>query len=116
MPDINQKDFLPMSRHGIDGKKGPGWQPHSVRLTLSRRALFDEGANEFARRLNISAQRVSNTENGFRLSIDVANRIRLAAPGITLDWLYHGVERAVPMDMVTRLRRKPGRGAPASAR
>jgi hypothetical protein len=42
----------------------------------------------------------------------------LAVPGMTLDWLYHGDERAMPTDMITSLRaeaekgRTPGEGRP----
>ncbi len=49
-------------------------------------------------------QRMNNFENGFPLSLDVANRIRAVCPGITLDWLYHGDERAIPMELLQRLR------------
>jgi hypothetical protein len=83
-----------------DGK----WEPHAVRLRVLRCALFEEPSSGFARRLKVSPQRLGNMENGFSLSIDVANKIRLAAPGMTLDWLYHGVELAVPMQMLMRLR------------
>jgi hypothetical protein len=38
------------------------------------------------------------------LSVDVANRIRAAVPGITLDWLFHGDERALPVEMLDKLR------------
>jgi hypothetical protein len=85
-------------------EKGGKWAPHAVRLRVLRCALFNEQSAGFARRLKVSPQRLGNMENGFPLSIDVANKIRLTAPGITLDWLYHGEERAVPHDMLMRLR------------
>ena len=85
-------------------QKREKWSPHSVRLRVLRIALFNEKSSDFARRMKLSVQRINNMENGLPLSIDVANKIRLAVPGITLDWLYHGEERAVPYDMVMRLR------------
>lgn len=104
MTDIPIKDFAPNSRRMAVKEKGGKWAPHAVRLRVLRCALFDEPSSGFARRLKVSPQRLGNMENGFPLSIDVANKIRMAAPGITLDWLYHGEERAVPMDMIMRLR------------
>jgi len=41
-------------------------------------------------------------ENGLPLSISVANKT--AVPGVSLDWLYHGDERALPMAMVDKLK------------
>jgi hypothetical protein len=104
MTDIPQKDFAASSRRMAVKEKGGKWAPHAVRLRVLRCALFNEPSSGFARRLKVSPQRLGNMENGFPLSIDVANKIRLAAPGITLDWLYHGEERAVPHDMLMRLR------------
>jgi transcriptional regulator with XRE-family HTH domain len=82
------------------GKRNPVAQ----RLRLLRAAVFGENSSAFARRLNISVARMSNFENGYPLSIEVANRIRAAVPGVTLDWLFHGDERALPVDMLNRLR------------
>jgi hypothetical protein len=104
MTDIPQKVYAANSRHMAVKEKGGKWAPHAVRLRVLRCALFNEPSSGFARRLKVSPQRLGNMENGFPLSIDVANKIRLAAPGITLDWLYHGEERAVPHDMLMRLR------------
>lgn len=104
MTDIPQKDFEAISRRMAVKEKGGKWAPHAIRLRVLRCALFDEPSSGFARRLKVSPQRLGNMENGFPLSIDVANKIRQVAPGITLDWLYHGEERAVPLDMITRLR------------
>lgn len=104
MTDIPQKDYAANSRRMAVKQKGGRWAPHAVRLRVIRCALFGDNSSQFARRLGVSAQRLGNMENGFPLSIDFANKIRLAAPGITLDWLYHGEERAVPLEMLTRLR------------
>ena len=104
MTDIPTKDFAPNSRRMAVKEKGGKWAPHAVRLRVLRCALFGDNSSAFARRLGVIGQRINNMENGFPLSIDVANKIRFIAPWITLDWLYHGVELAVPMDMLTRLR------------
>jgi hypothetical protein len=69
-----------------------------------RTSILRESATAFARRLNISAARLSNIEVGSPLSIDVAHKIRAAVPGMTLDWLYYGDERALPISMVDQLR------------
>jgi ABC-type cobalamin/Fe3+-siderophores transport system ATPase subunit len=50
------------------------------------------------------AGKLSNLEIGSPLSIDVAHKIRAAVPGITLDWLYYGDERALPISVVDQLR------------
>jgi hypothetical protein len=99
-----QKDYAASSRRMAVKEKGGKWAPHAMRLRVLRIALFNENSSAFARRLKVGVNRINNMENGFPLSIDIANKIRLAAPGITLDWLYHGVETAVPMEMLMRLR------------
>lgn len=106
MTDIPQKDYAATSRRMAVKEKGGKWAPHAIRLRVLRGALFKEPSSAFARRLKVSPQRLGNMENGYPLSIDVANKIRFLAPGITLDWLYHGEERAVPHDMVMRLRQE----------
>lgn len=97
-------DNAPSSRRMAVKAKGGKWAPHAVRLRVLRCAIFNEKPADFARRLKVSPQRLSNMESGYPLSIDVANKIRFAVPGITLDWLYHGVELAVPIDIIMRLR------------
>jgi transcriptional regulator with XRE-family HTH domain len=87
----------------IRQRGGPN-HPVAKRVRLLREALFHEHCSAFGRRLGISVQRINNFENGYPLSLEVANRIRAPCPGLTLDWLYHGDERALPMDMVQRLR------------
>ena len=82
-------------------------KPVAQRLRLLRSAIFHEGCTQFAVRIGISLQRMNNFENGYPLSLEVANRIRAAVPGVTLDWLYHGDERALPVDMLDMLRSEP---------
>jgi hypothetical protein len=109
MTDIPQKDYASNLRRMAVKEKGGKWAPHAVRLRVLRCALFGDSSSAFARRLDVSVQRFNNMENGFPLSIDVANKIRSVAPGLTLDWLYHGEERAVPHDMLMRLREEAAR-------
>jgi transcriptional regulator with XRE-family HTH domain len=52
------------------------------RLRKLRAAIFAENSTQFAKRIGVSIQRLNNFENGFPLSIDVANRIRAAVPGL----------------------------------
>ena len=75
-------------------------------MRLLRIALFAENNSQFARRIGVSVKRLNNVERGYPLSIAVANRVRTAVPGITLDWLYHGDERALPVGMLDKLRAK----------
>ena len=74
--------------------------PTAARLRLLREVIFRESCSTFARRLNVSATRLSNIETGSPLSIDLAHKIRAAMPGMTLDWLYYGDERGLPIAVV----------------
>jgi hypothetical protein len=85
-------------------QKGGKHDPVAQRLRLLRKAVFGENSTAFAARLGISMQRMNNFENGYPLSLEVAARIRAAVPGMTLDWLFFGDERALPLDLVQRLR------------
>lgn len=109
MTDMPEKFYAPNLRRMAIKSKGGKWAPHAVRLRVLRCALFDENSATFAKRLAVSAQRLSNIENGYPLSIDIANKIRFAAPGMTLDWLYHGDERIIPDAMLRRLREEAGK-------
>jgi Helix-turn-helix len=80
----------------------------ALRLRLLRAAIFAENCTQFAKRIGISVQRLNNFENGYPLSLEVASRIRAAAPGMSLDWLYHGDERALPVGMLDKLRARSG--------
>ena len=100
----------PNSRLMAIREKGGRNSPTAQRLRLLRKAIFDDNNTAFAARVGISVQRMNNFENGFPLSLEVANRIRAVAPGITLDWLYHGDERALPLDILTKLREGSANG------
>jgi DNA-binding XRE family transcriptional regulator len=104
MTDISSKQLVAFSRRMATRESGGKWNERAVRLRVLRCAMFKETMSQFARRLKVSPQRLNNMESGFPLSIDVANKMRLAVPGITLDWLYHGVELGVPHEIIMRLR------------
>ncbi len=106
MTDISKKESKPNSRQMAIRDEGGKWNPRAIRLRVLRAAIFNEHQSAFARRLSISNQRLGNMENGFPISIDVANKIRSLAPGLSLDWLYHGEERGMSMDLVLKLRKE----------
>ncbi len=104
MTDTEGTNSLAPSRQMAIRETGGKSNPKAQRLRLLRMAVFGENSAQFARRCRISAQRMGNFENGYPISIDAANRIRAAVPGITLDWLFHGDERALPVEMLNKLR------------
>ncbi len=104
MTDTEGTLDLPSSKAMAIKQKGGKWHPRAVRLRVLRTAMFGENSSSFARRLGIAVNRMNNFENGYPIPVEVANRIRAAVPGLTLDWIYHGDERALPFDMLTKLR------------
>lgn len=116
MTDLSDESAMPKSHHMAVREKGGKWAPHAVRLRVLRCAIFNEATGKFADRVGASPQRYGNMENGFPLSLPVANKIRLLVPGVTLDWLYHGEERGVPIEVLMQLReeaQKPEHQAPS---
>jgi hypothetical protein len=98
--NLERGSSRPMAIRESGGKHSPT----AVRLRLLRSAIYGENATAFAARIGISVQRLANMENGFPLSLDVAKKIRASVPGLTTDWLFFADERALPVDMVTKLR------------
>ena len=86
--------------------------PTARRIRQLRTAEEYPTATAFAGKLGITVSRLSNLENGSPLSIDVARRIIRAVPGVTLDWLYEGVEDGLSLS----LRRRLQEAAPGNAR
>ncbi len=93
-----------MSRGMAIRQRGGKHHPGAQRLRLLRSALYNEDCTQFAARLGISVQRMNNFENGYPLSLEVASRICAVVPGMSLDWLYRGDERALPAVMLDKLR------------
>jgi hypothetical protein len=109
MTDTKGKKNSPSSSGMAIRQTGGRRNPVAQRLRLLRAAIFHENSTAFAVRVGISVQRMNNFENGFPLSIEAANRIRAAVPGTTLDWLYHGDERALPVEILNKLRSEAGK-------
>lgn len=89
-----------MSNKHPDGKNSP------IALRL-RAVMAVEGArtqDEFADRLKVEKKRLNNPLVGYPLSIEVAQRIKQAVPGMTRDWLYDGDEGGLPVSLRDRLR------------
>lgn len=77
--------------------------PTARRIRLLREAEQYPTATAFATKLGITVSRLSNLENGYPLSHDVADRLVRAVPGMSLDWLYYGKEDALPVALRQRL-------------
>lgn len=60
---------------------------------------------EFAKKLGVDKGRLNNPFAGYPLSIDLAQRIKIAVSGMTRDWLYEGDEGGLPVSLRDRLRR-----------
>jgi hypothetical protein len=58
----------------------------------------------FAERIGAEKKRLNNALVGYPLSIDLAQKIKRAVPGITRDWLYDGEEDGLPVSLRDRLR------------
>lgn len=74
------------------------------RLRLLR-SVVKPGMNgaQFAAFLGVHHARYGNAENGYPLSLGLAQTIKQRIPGISLDWLYHGDVRAVHLELAQRL-------------
>ena len=69
-----------------------GFDSVGISTRLRRlRALYNLSQKQMAEdRLGIREETYQMAEKSGALSRDIAHRIRLAFPGITLDWLYYG--------------------------
>lgn len=74
-----------------------------ARVRLIRIVQGYETAEEFAGVLGVKRARLTNIENGFPLSIDVALRLVDAVPGLTLDWLYRDRSDFLTVDLARRI-------------
>jgi transcriptional regulator with XRE-family HTH domain len=89
---------------------GESGEAIAARLILLREALGYRQA-DFARRLGISYQRLSNWERNVQpLPLSGAQNVRRVT-GATLDWLYNGIEAGLPRDLadlIAKHKREPG--------
>lgn len=64
----------------------------------------DAGAQtRFAKQMEIEVKRWNNFERGLPLSKDVAIQLVRKIPGLTLDWLFLGIEDGLPMHLQRKL-------------
>lgn len=85
--------------------------PTAKRIRQLREAEAYPTATAFAVKLGITISRLSNLENGYPLSIDVADRLVKTVPGLSLDWLYYGKEDGLSLSLRKRLQEVRGTAA-----
>lgn len=119
---MDSKFLGPRSNTGMANKHPDGKNsPIALRL---RAVMLVEGSrtqDAFAERLKVEKKRLNNPLVGYPLSIEIAQKVKQAVPGITRDWLYDGDEGGLPVSLrdrlreaETRLRQGLGRGPAAS--
>lgn len=67
------------------------------RLTILRLAVAGGSQTSFAQQVGIEVKRWNNFERGLPLSKDVAFSLVRKFPGLTLDWLFLGIEDGLPV-------------------
>jgi len=72
------------------------------RLIALRQLMAGDSQTAFAQQVGIDVKRWNNFERGLPLSKDAAIKLVRRIPGLTLDWLFLGVEDGMP----TRLQRE----------
>jgi DNA-binding XRE family transcriptional regulator len=73
------------------------------RLKRLREISANATQTAFAKSLDISLARWNNFENGYPLSIEIAQRLVRITPGLSLDWLYNGERRGLSVELDRRL-------------
>lgn len=73
------------------------------RLVSLRLAVAGESQTAFAQRVGIEVKRWNNFERGLPLSKDAAITLVRKFPGLTLDWLFLGVEDGLPIKLQREL-------------
>lgn len=89
-----------MSSKDPAGKNAPVAQ--RLRAIMVAENLPNQDA--FANRIKAEKKRLNNAMVGYPLSIELAQKIKRAVPGITRDWLYDGDEDGLPVSLRDRLR------------
>lgn len=102
--DFGSKKFgnwaiLPVMPKATDDSDYSGTK---LRLQIVRQFVAGDNQSKFAADLGISPNRWNNFERGSPLSKEIAFRLVRKIPGLTLDWLYLGIEDGLP----TRLQRE----------
>lgn len=120
---MDSKFFGPRSYTGMSSKH-PDGKNSPIALRLRAVMLVEKARTQdaFAERLKVEKKRLNNALVGYPLSIEVAQKVKQAVPGITRDWLYDGDEGGLPVSLrdrlreaETRLRQAAGRDSGATA-
>jgi len=61
---------------------------------------------EFANKLKVEKKRLNNALVGYPISIEIAQKVKLALSGLTRDWLYDGDEGGLPVSLRDELRER----------
>jgi hypothetical protein len=73
------------------------------RLSRLREVVSGENQTAFATRIGIEVKRWNNFERGLPLSKEVAFLLVKKVPGLTLDWLWLGIESGLPLKLQREL-------------
>lgn len=87
-------------------KKDPAGKNAPVAQRLRAIMVAEQLPNQdaFANRIRAEKKRLNNVMVGYPLSIELAQKIKRAIPGMTRDWLYDGDEDGMPVSLRDRLR------------
>lgn len=77
----------------------------SARLIAVRKLYAGDNATKFAKDCGFTASQWNNFERGFAFSRNAAFRLRKVRPVISLDWIYWGDERGMPVALLQDLAR-----------
>lgn len=90
------------------------------RLKALRQFVAGDNQTLFATRMGIEVKRWNNFERGSPLSKEIAILLVTKVPGLTLDWLYLGIESGLPIALQRELAAagngKTSAGEPLSAK
>jgi hypothetical protein len=73
------------------------------RLSRLRQVVSGENQTAFAARMGIEVKRWNNFERGLPLSKEIAFLLIKKVPGLTLDWLWLGIESGLPIQLQREL-------------
>jgi len=85
-----------------DGKNAPT----ARRLRAVMALLRCRTQEEFANKLKVEKKRLNNALVGYPISIEIAQKVKLALSGLTRDWLYDGDEGGLPVSLRDELRER----------
>ncbi len=74
-----------------------------IRLITLRYLVAGDNQTTFAQQMGIEVKRWNNVERGLPLSKGIALTLVQKVPGLTLDWLFRGVENGLPVQLQREL-------------